>query len=87
MVLLEAMAAGCAIITTDIAGCNEVVGDAAVKVAPGDVGELREALAKLTGDAEGISHYGRLGRERVGRYSSERIAAQFEGLFAKLFGP
>ena len=87
MVLLEAMAAGCAIITTDIQGCNEVVGDAAVKVAPGSVEQLREALAKLTGDAASISHYDRLGRERFERFSSERIAAQFEDLLTQVISP
>ncbi len=84
MVLLEAMAAECAIITTTIPGCNEVVGEAAVKVAPGHVGQLREALAKLTGDAASISHYSRLARERVGQYSLQRITAQYEDLFARV---
>jgi glycosyltransferase involved in cell wall biosynthesis len=87
MVLLEAMAAGCAIITTDIQGCNEVVGDAAIKVPPGNVEELRGALVKLTGDATAISHYDRLGRERVERYSPEQIAGQLENLFAQVINP
>ncbi len=84
MVLLEAMAAECAIITTTIPGCNEVVGEAAVKVAPGHVGQLREALAKLTGDAASVSHYSRLARERVGQYSAQQITAQYEDLFAQV---
>ena len=36
MVLLEAMAAGLAIITTKNTGCEEVVGDTGLLVAPGD---------------------------------------------------
>ena len=45
--LLEAMAAGCAIITTSAGGCPEVVGETGLVVEPGDVGGLREALTRL----------------------------------------
>lgn len=84
MVLLEAMAAGCAIITTTNQGCSEVVGKAAVRVTPGDAGQLREALVKLTGDPASINHYSRLARERVEHFSSERISGQLEDLFARV---
>lgn len=45
--LLEAMAAGCAIITTRAGGCPEVVGDSGLLVEPGDVTGLGEALTRL----------------------------------------
>jgi glycosyltransferase involved in cell wall biosynthesis len=51
MVLLEAMAAECAIVTTSAPGCLEVVGDAALVYAPGDVEALRAALKKLCGES------------------------------------
>ena len=86
MVLLEAMGAGCAIITTTAEGCAEVVGDAAIKVEPANVGQLREALEKLIGNPDFISHYDRLARDRVGQYAAPRIAAQFETLFALIIG-
>ena len=44
MVLLEAMDAGLAIITTRNTGCEEVVGNAALLTDPGDVVGLRDAL-------------------------------------------
>jgi glycosyltransferase involved in cell wall biosynthesis len=47
IVLLEAMAAGLAIITTRGTGCAEVVGEAALLVPPKDVAALRAALCRL----------------------------------------
>lgn len=48
--LLEAMAAGLAIVTTVGTGCDEVVGDSAVLVRPGNSGDIRAALDRLTAD-------------------------------------
>lgn len=45
--LLEAMAAGCAIITSDQSGCPEMVGDAAILVRHGHPDELRKAIQFL----------------------------------------
>lgn len=47
IVLLEAMLAGMAIITTKNTGCSEVVGDAAILVDPKDPDAIRNALIKL----------------------------------------
>ena len=48
--LLEAMAAGLAIVTTVGTGCDEVVGDSAVLVRPGNSGDIRAALDRLVAD-------------------------------------
>src|SRR5690606_28943927 len=50
MVLLEAMDAGCAVITTDAEGCAEVVGDAGVVVPAGNARAMAEELAVLIAD-------------------------------------
>jgi glycosyltransferase involved in cell wall biosynthesis len=50
IVLLEAMDAGMAIITTRNTGCEEVVGSTALLIKPGDVSGLRNALLKYIGD-------------------------------------
>lgn len=84
MVLLEAMAAGCATITTTAQGCVEVAGDAAVKVAPANVEELRAALADLTENSDRIEHYRRLAQDRVKQFSSELISAQLTVLFERV---
>lgn len=52
VVLLEAMAAGLAIVTTNDTGCAEVVGDAALLVPPQDSAEIRHALERLVADQE-----------------------------------
>jgi len=84
MVLLEAMAGGCAIVTSSADGCSEVVGDAAIRTAPGDVEALRQALARLTRDEAEINRYRQLALERVQQFSSSRIAALYEDLFAQV---
>jgi len=69
--LLEAMAAGSAILTTRGHGCEEVVGDCAELVTPGAtdpeqcVREIREALGRLTGDWEYCLELGRRARQRL----------------------
>ena len=63
MVLLEAMDAGCAVITTDAEGCAEVVGDTGIITPRANSLELRHALAKLMND-----------EKRRGQLSSRALA-------------
>jgi glycosyltransferase involved in cell wall biosynthesis len=67
--LLEAMAAGMAIVTTKGTGCAEVVGDAAVLVPPRDPSAIREALVALDAD--------RIRREALGRAARRRFDERF----------
>jgi len=60
--LLEAMSAGCAVITTNISGCPEVLGDAGFLVSPRNSLEIKNAIHRLTGNEE---YYGNLARNRV----------------------
>jgi glycosyltransferase involved in cell wall biosynthesis len=50
LVLLEGMAAGCVPVASDLPGVRDVAGPTGVLVAPGDLGELRTALAGLADD-------------------------------------
>ena len=84
MVLLEAMAAECAFITTTARGCVEVVGDAAITVSPGSVGELRGALARLTSNPEESEHRAQLSKRRAARFSSAHVSGQLESLFRQV---
>lgn len=69
--LLEAMAAGCAIVTTRGHGCEEVVGDCAEFVTPGRVDpeacvrEIRAALHRLTTDKAYCASLGTRARMRL----------------------
>lgn len=65
MVLLEAMAAGCAIVTSSGNGCAEAVGDEALLVTPGDVPATRSALARLMADPGLCARMGIGARRRV----------------------
>ena len=77
-VLLEAMEAGCAIITTSSDGCAEVVGNAGMATTPERPDQIRNALELLIGDEERIAMYGARGRERIKRFRWVRISAQYE---------
>ncbi|MGZ8217020.1 glycosyltransferase family 4 protein [Methylomagnum sp.] len=64
-VLLEAAAAGRAIVTTDMPGCREAVlnGENGLLVPPRDVAALVDALERLLADADLRARLGRRGRE------------------------
>lgn len=81
--LLEAMAAGCAIVTTDISGMPEVVGPAAVLVPPRTYDTLRDAVVELSRDPSRRLALGVQARERAIReFSAERVGACYLELFA-----
>ena len=65
VVLLEAMAAGTAIITTRGTGCEEVVGEHAILVEPCDVPGLQQALRDLLTDPERVKQLAQHGRQRT----------------------
>jgi glycosyltransferase involved in cell wall biosynthesis len=78
VVLLEAMSAGNAIVTTEGTGCAEVVGDAALLVPPGDPVALREALRRLAADPDLCAALGRRAQERVAsRFSWSAVAERY----------
>lgn len=83
VVLLEAMNAGCAVITTQAPGCCEVVGDAAIKVEPGSVDQLQKALLKLMVDEQTIQAYSEMGLKRAAGFSWPIVAKQFDELFRR----
>ncbi len=63
--LLEAMSAGCAVITTDVSGCPETVGDAGLLVKPGSVEDLKLKLGSLIQDRDRIKILQKIARERI----------------------
>ena len=65
IVLLEAMVAGMAIVTTSDTGCAEVVGDTALLVESRDAASIQRALETLLSDAELRADLGRQARARV----------------------
>jgi glycosyltransferase involved in cell wall biosynthesis len=76
VVLLEAMAAGLAIVTTRGTGCAEVVGDTAILVPPNDVTALREAIRRLLGDPALRASLGLAARHRLVEHFGWPVVAQ-----------
>lgn len=83
VVLLEAMNAGCAVVTTTAQGCAEVVQDAAIKVAPQSPSALRHAVERLINDEQEVARLSRLSLQRIAELSPKRIAREHRKVFAK----
>ncbi len=81
VVLLEAMASGCAVITSTAEGCVEVVGDAAIKVDTGSVDALRRALLSLMNNQQEINSLGRLGQDRVNHFAWHVVSNRYVQMF------
>jgi glycosyltransferase involved in cell wall biosynthesis len=92
LVLLEAMAAGMAVITTNQTGCIEVVGEAALCVDAGDESAIRAALVELAGNDSLRARLGADARQRVEQHFSWQTVASkhldvFESLLAERTRP
>jgi phosphatidylinositol alpha-mannosyltransferase len=83
IVLVEAMAAGKAVVASDIPGYRSVVtpGEDGVVVPPGDVEALAEAVADLAQDPERRRALGERGRRRALEFSWPRVTDQIEALY------
>lgn len=74
--VLEAMACGAPVITSDISSLPEVAGDAALLVDPTDVNALAQAIRRVLGDAGMRSAMGEKGIRQAGRFSWQRCAQE-----------
>ncbi len=74
--VLEAMAAGTAVVTSDVSSLPEVGGDAARYVDPRSVESIRATLAELLEDELLRRRVGARGRERAREFSWERTARE-----------
>lgn len=82
IVLLEAMAAGMAIITTKDTGCAEVVGNAALLVNARDPKSIQRALTKLIHNPDLCTQLGNASRKRLeANFSWKAIANRYISLF------
>jgi glycosyltransferase involved in cell wall biosynthesis len=85
--ILEAMAAGKAVIATEVGGVPELVehGVTGLLVPPRDPTALGAALISLLGDRPRRSAMGRSGRQRLARaFNAERMVAETDALFQRL---
>lgn len=86
MPLLEAMAAGTAVVTSNRSALPEVAGDAALLVDPEDTAALAAALRQLTGDAELRLELARRGRVRVQSFTWDKAVCETWDVYRELLG-
>jgi glycosyltransferase involved in cell wall biosynthesis len=79
---LEALACGTPAVVADASSLPEVVGDAALRVPPDDVGGWATALWRLLGDAALREELRRRGLARAAQFSYERVARDTLDVYA-----
>jgi glycosyltransferase involved in cell wall biosynthesis len=72
--VLEAMAAGAAVLTSEVSSLPEVGGDAVEYVAPRDVASIAAGLRRVLGDESHQAELGRLARKQAGQFTWESFA-------------
>ncbi|HWB13168.1 MAG TPA: glycosyltransferase [Pirellulales bacterium] len=82
-VILEAMAAGRAVASTDVEGVRELLGEAATEqiVPRGDYGTLAARIAALVGDEGVRERLGAANRRRAEQFSWDKMVHAYEKLF------
>jgi phosphatidyl-myo-inositol alpha-mannosyltransferase len=88
VVLLEAMAAGAAVVASDLSGYRDVArpGIDAVMVPPGNVDALAEALGRLLAGGEETRRLVAAGRARAAEFSLDRLAGLYLDRYEALVG-
>jgi phosphatidyl-myo-inositol alpha-mannosyltransferase len=82
IVMLEAMAAGCAVVASDIPGFVDVAGGAAEHVAAGDPASLASAITGLLRDDARARDLGESARHRARMFDWSVVAGRYRNLYA-----
>ncbi|MEA5570001.1 glycosyltransferase family 1 protein [Calothrix sp. UHCC 0171] len=70
--VLEAIACGTPVITSNLSSLPEVTGDAAILINPYNTAEITTAMQQMINDEEMRSHFSKLGLERAKKFSWEK---------------
>lgn len=81
VVLVEGMAAGAAVVASDLASFREVGGDAVCYFATADSDALADALVDLLSDASAVSRLSAEGRARARQFDWPTVAAGYRGVY------
>ncbi len=81
--VLEAMACGCPVITSNTSSMPEVAGDAALLVDPYEVSDIEDAICRLTDDAALCAELRAKGIERARVFSWRRTAERTLDVYRK----
>ena len=83
--LLQAMAYGCSIITSDLPETSWTLGDTGIKFRAGNVAALGEAMAAILAQPEQAQRWGSKARQRVmDHFTWDHITDQYEALSFRL---
>ena len=82
--VIEAMACGTPVVTSNITSLPEIAGDAALKVDPYNTEEMSNALSVILGGADLRNKYIKMGFENIKRFSWSKMAQQIKSLYKKL---
>jgi glycogen synthase len=86
IVNLEAMAAGKAVVASNVGGVPELVldGQTGLLVPPGDHAALANAISRLIGDPNLASQFGSGGRKRAKLFSWQALTDQYEAVYQQV---
>lgn len=82
IVVTEGMAAGCAVIASDIEAFRSVVGDGGVLVPPGDPGALTSSITRLLDDEAEAARLGKRARKSVQRFDWPSVLDGYRQAYA-----
>jgi glycosyltransferase involved in cell wall biosynthesis len=84
--VLEAMACGVPVVTSNCSSLPEVAGDAAILVDPYNVDEIADAMKRVLSDRELAQELRHLGLERAKQFSWEKTARETIAVYEKVLG-
>jgi phosphatidylinositol alpha-mannosyltransferase len=89
LVLLEAMAAGAAVVASDLPGYRSVASDGvdSLLVPPGDAGALARAMQRLLEDEQLRRRLAAAGEHVAAAFSMKALAARYGEIYAEIAGP
>ena len=83
-VVIEALACGAAVVTSDAGGLPEVVGNAGLTFGRGDPEDLASVLRDLFDHPDRIANYRSRARARAEQFSLDRMVAGYVAVYEEL---
>ena len=85
LTVLEAMASGCPVITSNISSLPEIAGDAAILINPEDVEELSSSIVLLSSNKEKREQMITKGLQRAKTFTWEKAASMTQKVYKSVF--
>lgn len=82
--ILEAMASGCPVITSNLSSMPEVAGNAALLVDPHETGAIAEAMLTIARDGQKSAELVELGRNNAAKYSWDEAGLKTVAVYEKI---